>query len=111
MIQLQEKRDLKAGLESTWRKLNCIRVAFYYLKEHEHVIYEAKEFLEKSEDDQRMTKIINALDDLEDLLDLECFDELEEATEKVLVEIDRGYFAGNLYETFMDEDDEENDEE
>jgi hypothetical protein len=109
IVQLQHRKhrkDLKE-LESIWQKLNDLRVAFYYLKTHEQAIYEAKQSLEKSDDDKRLTKVVDALDDLEELVDLESFDEMEKSTASVLMEIDEGFFDGKLYEKFMEEDDED----
>ena len=107
IVQLQHRKDLKKELKNIWTKLNDLKVAMFFLKENEHAIYKAKKFLENSGDDPRLEKIVNAFDSLEDLVDLECFESMEKATEVAQDVIDNEFFNGSLFREFIEEDDEE----
>lgn len=107
IIQIHEKKDLKVGLENVWQNLSSLRVCFFYLKENENAIYEAKRFVDKFEDDKRLEKISDAFETLLGWVDLECFDDMEKETGKVMSVIDKNFFAGALLENLSNEADKD----
>ena len=107
IVSIQAKKDLRVNLEKIWNQLNDLKVAMFFLKENENAIYEAKRFVDKFEGDKRLEKISDAFDYLEDWVDLECFEDMEKETGKVMEVIDREFFDGALFKKFIEEDDEE----
>lgn len=110
IVQLKTKReekDLRENLEFIWEQINGLRVCLYYLRENEHIVSDARDSIKVHPMDKRFKDLTSNIDDLEELVDCACFEDIEKATVRVLTDIDEDFFDGALFKKFIEESDDE----